>query len=165
MCRAPAVPNVILGLVRQKHGRTTTPESTSELKSCFCWTQLQFSLSRQKCDVWTGPDSVKYRITRSPFDEGPSGLTVSRKLSKVQSSINPQNVSGYLKSHYFSRFFADFWLLMSWRISKLEKPVVMLSKTLSLEITRPFNLLISKFYVRKAKTTSNINLYWVICLM
>ena len=64
----------------------------------------------------TGPESVKYRITRSPLDEGPSGvdrqpsngLKFNHQPSKVQGSIN---ISGYLKSHYFSWFLrtSDFW--------------------------------------------------------
>ena len=43
------------------------------------------------------------------------------------------------------------------KIFKVEKPVPIFSKTLSLDIIRPYNLLrsekISKFYQRKAKTT------------
>ena len=54
------------------------------------------------------------------------------------------------------------WTSGSWRISRLEKPVPMFSKTLSLDITRPQNLLlfenISKFYyvwlVKGQDTTS-----------
>ena len=56
----------------------------------------------------------------------------------MQKSDNRQRVSRYLKFHHFS------WSSRtsgSWRISTLEKPVPMLSKTLSLDITRPYNLL------------------------
>ena len=46
----------------------------------------------------------------------------------------------------------------SWRISSLKKPQAMLSKTLSLNITRPYNFAIPwniwKFYMWKAKATS-----------
>ena len=56
----------------------------------------------------------------------------------MQKSDNRQRVSRYLKFHHFS------WSSRtsgSWRISTLEKPVPMLSKTLSLDVTRPYNLL------------------------
>ena len=39
-------------------------DTTSQLKSCFCWTQLQSSSARQKYEVWTGPKPSH----RSVFD-------------------------------------------------------------------------------------------------
>ena len=52
----------------------------------------------------------------------------------MQSNINRQNVSRYFRSHHFSWSSRTFG---SWGISSLEKTRAMLSKTLSLNITRP----------------------------
>ena len=61
--------------------------------------------------------------------------------SKMQVKINRQKVSKYFKSHYIS----DVWRNSgSWRISELEKPVPMFSKTLFLDMKRSYNLLISE---------------------
>ena len=58
------------------------------------------------------------------------------------SGINCQRVSRYIKSHYFSRLIISR-TSVSWRIYKVEKPVDIFS-TLTLDITRPYNLLISE---------------------
>ena len=74
----------------------------------------------------------------------------------MQINVNLRKVSRYFKSHYFSWSSRTYG---SWRFSKLEKPAPIFSKTHSLDITRPYNLLIfeiiSKFYKWKTKSTSN----------
>ena len=85
-------------------------------------------------EVWLeGLNGVYRQPSKKP-------LIFYRQPSKSQSNINRQNVSGYFKSHYFDEILAPEESL------HLKKPRAMLSKThtlslsLSLNITRPYNL-------------------------
>ena len=73
------------------------------------------------------------------------GLTVSRhKRYFLPSTV--KIVSKYFKSHFLSW---HSWDAGSWRISKLEKPVLMFSKRLFLDITYPSPRGFSWFFVVK----------------
>ena len=63
-----------------------------------------------------------FTVSRQPSKK----VIFYRQPSKMPGKINHKKVSEYFKSHYFSS---------SWRISKLEKPVLSFSKTLYLNIT------------------------------
>ena len=77
-------------------------------------------------------------------------LTVHSQPPKMQVKINRQKVSRCFKSYYFS------WSWMnsgSYRISKLEKPVLLPKNTLSIgnTLTVPYNLLISENILKFGK--------------
>ena len=73
----------------------------------------------------------------------------------MQVKINRQKVSKYLKSPYFSWSKRNFG---SYRISKLEKAVPIFSKTFFLDITTPYNLLISENVAKFLKVKGQDNL-------
>ena len=114
-----------LALVGEKGWR-----SGGEHKSPICVTRVQIPVSTQYERV-----SIGLAVSRH------KRVFFYRQPSKMQSNINRQNVSRYCKSHYFSWSSRTFG---SRRISSLEKRRAMLSKTLSLDITRPYNSAIQK---------------------
>ena len=63
-----------------------------------------------------------------------------RQPSKSQSNINRQNVSGYFKSHYFDKILAPEESLPLKNHGPCCQKTPTLSLSLSLNITRPYNL-------------------------
>ena len=81
------------------------------------------------------------------------------QLSKVKININLQNVSRCFKSHYFS---SSSWDSSSWRISKLEKPVLISQKHFLSTLQYPTTCLYLKIFqnfISERPKTVNINSY------
>ena len=126
------------------HGSSTTFEKVSKGSS--------EGLNRINCQL-----SKDLKINLQPSRK----VNFYHQLSKVKININLQNVSRCFKSHYFS---SSSWDSSSWRISKLEKPVLIFQKHFLSTLQYPTTCLYLKIFVRGQKQLTlihtEVNIYF-----